>query len=93
MEATLEKKLKLQESRPGLLIRRLLRGRGEWKRKCRESKESIQGQRVRIRDLEASRDQWREAADRAESEKRQLELELAKMRQLTAERELGDKKK
>lgn len=93
MEATLGRKLKLQESRPALVIGRLLQGRGEWKRKCREAKVAIQGQRVRIRDLEVSRDQWRKTAELAESEKRQLELELATMRQAIAERESGGKKK
>jgi hypothetical protein len=68
MEAELQMQRSLQESRPGLVIRRLLRGRAEWKRKCRETKEALQAQRVRIRDLEASRDHWREVAERAQRE-------------------------
>lgn len=66
MEAELLEKRSLQESRPGLFIQRLLWGRAEWKRKCRESKEALQAQRVRIRDLEASRDHWREVAEQAQ---------------------------
>jgi len=85
MDAAVERTLKLQESRPGLLIRRLLRGREEWKRKCREAKDAIQAQRVRIRDLEASRQQWRATAERVEQEKLQGELELAKLRQSIVE--------
>lgn len=76
-----EKTLKLQETRPGLLIRRLLRGREAWKVKYREAKAAIRAQRVRIRDLEASRQQWREIADRADNEKRDLEAALAKRHQ------------
>ncbi len=93
MDAAVERTLKLQESRPGLLIRRLLRGREEWKRKCREAKDAIQAQRVRIRDLEASRQQWRATAERVEQEKLQGELELAKLRQSIVEHQAVFQKK
>jgi hypothetical protein len=93
MEATAEKGLKLSESRPGLVIRRLLQGREEWKRKCRAAKDALQDQRVRIRDLEASREHWRGVAERAEQEKRHGELELAKLRQAVAEHPAVSQKK
>jgi TRAP-type C4-dicarboxylate transport system substrate-binding protein len=66
MEAELLEKRSLRESRPGLFIQRLLSARTEWKRKCREAKETLQAQRVRIRDLEASRDHWRAVAEQAQ---------------------------
>ena len=93
MEAMLEstpetvRVLKLQETRPGLLIRRLLQGREAWKSKCHAAKEEIRAQRVRIRDLEVSRQQWREIADRTDNQNHRLEDELSKLRQFRSANE------
>lgn len=86
MEAELRERVTLRESRPGLVIQRLLRGRSEWKRKCGESKDVLQAQRVRIRDLEASRDHWREVAQQAQREQERLRGELAEQQRAAAER-------
>lgn len=86
MDAEMRERVTLQESRPGLVIRRLVRGRSEWKRKCRESKDVLQAQRVRIRDLEASRDHWRDVAEEAQREQARLRGELAEQQRAAAAR-------
>lgn len=85
MEAELQEQRTLQESRPGLVIRRLLHGRTEWKRKCRATKDVVQTQRVRIRDLQTSRDHWREVAEQAQREQERLREELAQQQRVAAE--------
>ena len=79
----------LDESRPGLVIDRLREGRARWKRKCQATKEALQVQRVRIRDLQASRDRWREVAEQAQREREQLQADLDRV---TAARSADDKK-
>jgi hypothetical protein len=93
MEAEFRERRTLQESRPGLVIRRLLRARAEWKRKCRETKDALQAQRVRIRDLEASRDHWREVAEQAQREQARWLAELGEGQRVAADQAAGAQKK
>jgi hypothetical protein len=93
MEANRQRRLKLAESRPGLVIRRLLQGRTEWKQKCGAAKQTIQTQRVRIRDLETSREHWREVAEQARREQGELQAEVAELRAALAALDAGAKKK
>ncbi len=51
--------------------------RAEWKRKCRESKDALQAQRVRVRDLEASRDHWRAGAKQAQLDRQRESVQQA----------------
>lgn len=90
MDAELQERRTLEESRPWLVIRRLRQGRAEWKRKCRETKDTVQAQRVRIRDLQASRDHWREVAEQAQ---RDLERLSAELRRVAVEQAAGAQKK
>ena len=58
MDAKLRERGVLDESRSGLVIDRLREGRARWKRKCQATKEVLQAQRVRIRDLQAGGVRW-----------------------------------
>jgi hypothetical protein len=57
------------------LIPKLVAGRDRWKEKAGERKRRLKSAQVRIRDLEGSRELWRERAEAAE--RRAAELERA----------------
>jgi len=67
-----------------ILIPKLLVGRAGWKRKAGERKRRLKAARIRIRDLEASRDRWRERASAAEREVGELRQQHAQTQQALA---------
>jgi chromosome segregation ATPase len=58
-----------------ILIPKLVVGRDRWKEKAGERKRRLKSLQIRIRDLEGSRELWRERAEAAE--RRAAELERA----------------
>lgn len=66
-------------SAPSLERKRLMRSQASWKRKALARQKLLLSNRVRIRDLEASRSKWREEAlqRRKESAEKQRQLALA----------------
>jgi hypothetical protein len=57
------------------LLRFFERSRDGWKRKCLEAKRRVKRLSHRVRQLEASRDFWREQAKQREEERRRMEGE------------------
>lgn len=48
--------------RPVRQLSRLAASRDNWQRRCREKQERIRAMEVRVRDLEQSRDRWKQRA-------------------------------
>ena len=63
---------------PRILIPKLVKSRDGWKQKANARKRKLKAAKVRVRDLEASRDSWRERALAAEKASRDLQGEQAK---------------
>lgn len=62
---------------PRILIPKLVKSRDGWKLKANARKRKLKTMSVRVRDLEVSRDLWRERALAAEKESSEGKLELA----------------
>jgi hypothetical protein len=56
-----------------ILIPKLVSGRDRWKGKAGERKRRLKSAQIRIRDLEGSRELWRERAELAERRAAELE--------------------
>lgn len=67
-----------------ILIPKLAASRDGWKGKAGERKRRLKAQRIRIRDLEASRERWRERACVAEGETGELRRRLEQAQQAVA---------
>jgi DNA anti-recombination protein RmuC len=81
-----------------ILLPKLLKSRERWKAKSDRRKAQLKAAKIKIRDCSASRDMWRQRAERLAEETRQLreraersERELEQMRATLAEQD--DKKK
>ena len=68
-----------------ILIPKLVASRAGWKGKAGERKRRLKAARIRIRDLEASRERWHERARVAERENGELRRRLEQAQQATAE--------
>ena len=66
-----------------ILLPKLLKSRDDWKAKSHQRKAALKAATVKIRDLLASRNMWRQRAERLQEENRQLQERLE-----GAEREL-----
>jgi uncharacterized protein YukE len=55
-----------------ILVPKLLKSRDDWKAKSDKRKAELKKATIKIRDLSASRDMWRERAEQYEAEQRQL---------------------
>ena len=68
-----------------ILLPKLLKSRGDWKIKSDQRKAKLKSAQIKIRDLSASRDMWRERTARFEEENTQLRERLQQ-----AERDLAE---
>ena len=66
---------------PRILIPKLVKSRDGWKLKANQRKRKLKSAKVRVRDLEASRDAWRTRAQAAELQVRQTQAQSAKSEQ------------
>jgi hypothetical protein len=67
-----------------ILIPKLLVSRAGWKGKAGERKRRLKAARIRVRDLEASRQRWHDRADAAELKADELCQQLAQAQQALA---------
>lgn len=70
---------------PRILIPKLVAGREGWKSKAGDRKKRLKAAGIRIRDLEASRQGWRERARAAAVEVRELREQLRQAQQAVVE--------
>ena len=68
-----------------ILIPKLIRSREGWKEKSGERRKCLKAAKIRVRDLEASREQWRQRAEQAERELATLRGELSHGQQALAD--------
>jgi chromosome segregation ATPase len=61
---------------PRILLPKLLKSRDDWKAKSHERKAQLKSAKIKIRDLSASRDMWRERAEQSQRETRRLQEQL-----------------
>jgi peptidoglycan hydrolase CwlO-like protein len=73
------KEYPLLDSRPRALAQSFRMSRDNWKRKCQEAKAELKSLRGRIRDLELSRDKWRDDAEMSQNEERRLQNEIERL--------------
>lgn len=66
-----------------ILLPKLLKGRDDWKAKSHERKAQLKSAKIKIRDVSASRDKWRERTEQLQEQNEQLQQRLER-----AEREL-----
>lgn len=66
-----------------ILLPKLLKGRDAWKAKSHERKAQLKSAKIKIRDVSASRDKWRERTEQLQEQNEQLQQRLER-----AEREL-----
>ena len=59
-----------------ILLPKLLKSRDAWKAKSDRRKAQLKAAKIKIRDCSASRDRWRERAQRLAQENRQLREQL-----------------
>ena len=64
-----------------ILVPKLLLSRAGWKRKAGERKRQLKAARIRCRDLETSRERWRERAEEAERQASDLRSQLKQAQQ------------
>jgi hypothetical protein len=67
-----------------ILIPKLVASRAGWKGKAGERKRRLKAARIRVRDLEASRQRWHDRADVAELKADELCQQLAQAQQALA---------
>lgn len=67
-----------------ILLPKLLKSRNDWKAKSHRRKAELKAAKVKIRDLAASRERWRQRAEQLEEETHQLRERVA-----CAERQLA----
>ena len=62
-----------------ILVPKLFKSRDDWKTKSHERKAQLKSAKIKIRDVSASRDKWRERTERLQEQNEQLQqrLELA----------------
>jgi hypothetical protein len=72
---------------PRILIPKLVASRDGWKLKAGERKRRLKAARIRIRDLETSRDLWRERARAAEEQARESKRQWEETQQALANAE------
>ena len=72
---------------PRILIPKLVASRDGWKTKAGQRKRRLKAARIRIRDLQASRERWHQRASAAEEQVAELKRQLEQTQQeLAAER-------
>ena len=78
-----------------ILLPKLLKSRKGWKTKSARRKAELKAAKIKIRDVSASRDRWRQQAEQLEEEARQLRqrAEQAERERGTALAQLEDAKK
>lgn len=78
-----------------VLLPKLLKSRNDWRAKSHRRKAELKTAKVKIRDVSASRDMWRQRAEQFEAEIRQLRqrAEQAERERDTALAQLEDAKK
>ena len=84
---------RLMETRPRLLAKFFQRSRDNWKRKYQQVKGEIKGFQIRVRDLEQSREQWRDEAERSRCEQQRLAEECRQLQERLAASDEVNKKK
>lgn len=67
-----------------ILIPKLVASRAGWKRKASDRKRRLKAAKIRIRDLEVSRQRWHDRADAAELKTDELRQQLAQAQQALA---------
>lgn len=84
---------RLLETRPRVLAKFFERSRDNWKRKCQEAIADVKRFRDNLRDVQQSRQNWREQAEQAQQEQRRLTVEVQRLQQRLAatEANLGKK--
>ena len=77
-----------------ILVPKLLKSRNAWKGKSDRRKAQLKAAKIKIRDCSASRDMWRERAERLVQENRQLreQLEHAEREQTQMQTQFAEKK-
>jgi len=75
-----------------ILVPKLLKSRDSWKAKSDRRKAKLKAASIKIRDCSASRDRWRERAERLALENRQLreQLEHAERERMQLQAQLAE---
>ena len=61
-----------------ILVPKLLKSRDDWKAKSHQRKAQLKSAQVKIRDLSASRERWRQQAVQLQEQNQQLQERLAR---------------
>ena len=77
------------KSSPSRLARLFKQGREKWKKKALDRQKKLQAVDIKVRDLEKSRDKWKQEAKKLVQKNKQLEKDAA-MRQAEAEKKKKD---
>ena len=84
---------RLLKTRPRLLARFFEESRDNWKRKCQEAIAEVKQFRDKVRDVQQSRQMWREQAEQARQEQQRLAAEVQRLQaQLAAATATVEKK-
>jgi hypothetical protein len=62
-----------------ILLPKLLKSRDDWKAKSHERKAHLKSAQIKIRDLSASRDKWRERTEQLQEQNDQLQERLERV--------------
>jgi len=62
-----------------ILLPKLLKSRNDWKAKSHERKAQLKSAKIKIRDLSASRDKWRERTEQLQEQNEQLQERLERV--------------
>lgn len=81
--ATMSQIVKTFRTPVRILLPKLLKSRDDWKAKSHQRKAQLKSAKIKIRDLSASRDMWRQRTEQLQEENRQLQ-----QRRERAERDL-----
>ncbi len=74
------------KSSPSRLVRLFRQGREKWKKKALDRQKKLQAADIKVRDLEKSRDKWKQEAKELARQNKQLEKDAA-LRRVEAEKE------
>ncbi len=72
---------RLMETRPRVLANFFEESRDNWKRKCQEALAEVKQFRDKVRDIQVSRQMWREQAEQSRLEQQRLAAEVQRLQE------------
>ena len=78
---TIQTEHRLLETRPRVLAQFFEHSRDNWKRKCQAALAEVKRFRDNVRDVQQSRQMWREQAELAQREQQRLVIEVQRLQE------------